>query len=119
MFPMLSTLFSYANIFFQKRLNDDSGYHWQKIHLPSNSWQCIPRFTYKIVHFVLKIDTLNSRLCLGSFSFHAKSFCSSLQPYFFAQRLMSLTPLLSNLAVSTTNTVNLMFNSTKMAEATN
>ena len=31
---------------------------------------------------------------------------------------MSLTPLHSNLAVSTTNTVNLMFNSTKMAEAT-
>ena len=33
--------------------------------------------------------------------------------------LLSLTPLLSNLAVSTTNTVNLVFNSTKMAEATN
>jgi hypothetical protein len=33
--------------------------------------------------------------------------------------MVSLTPLLSNLAVSTTNTVNLMFNSTKMAEATN
>jgi len=32
---------------------------------------------------------------------------------------VSLTPLLSNLAVSTTNTVNLMFNSIKMAEATN
>jgi len=37
----------------------------------------------------------------------------------FTDRAMSLTPLLSNLAVSTTNTVNLMFNSTKMAEATN
>ncbi len=34
-------------------------------------------------------------------------------------RPLSLTPLLSNLAVSTTNTVNLMFNSTKMAKATN
>ena len=32
---------------------------------------------------------------------------------------LSLTPLLSNLAVSTTNTVNLMFNSIKMAKATN
>ena len=36
-----------------------------------------------------------------------------------ASMLMSLTPLLSNLAVSTTNTVNLLFNSIKMAEATN
>jgi len=34
-------------------------------------------------------------------------------------KLLSLMPLLSNLAVSTTNTVNLMFNSIKMAEATN
>jgi hypothetical protein len=32
---------------------------------------------------------------------------------------MSLTPLQSNLAVSTTNNVNLMFNSIKMAKATN
>jgi hypothetical protein len=32
---------------------------------------------------------------------------------------VSLTPLLSNLAVSTTNTVNLMFNAVKMAKATN
>ncbi len=30
-----------------------------------------------------------------------------------------MTPLLSNLTVSTTNTVNLMFNSIKMAKATN
>jgi hypothetical protein len=37
----------------------------------------------------------------------------------FTDRAMSLTPLLSNLAVSTTNTVNLMFNSIKMAKATN
>ena len=34
-------------------------------------------------------------------------------------KFLSLTPLLSNLAVSTTNTVNLMFNTIKMAEATN
>ncbi len=32
---------------------------------------------------------------------------------------LSLTPLFSNLVVSTTNTVNLMFNSIKMATATN
>jgi hypothetical protein len=36
-----------------------------------------------------------------------------------AELIHALTPLLSNLAVSTTNTVNLMFNSIKMAKATN
>ncbi len=38
---------------------------------------------------------------------------------FITEEYLSLTPLLSNLAVSSTNTVNLMFNSTKMAKATN
>ncbi len=39
--------------------------------------------------------------------------------YTYTDHAMSLTPLLSNLAVSTTNAVNLMFNSIKMATATN